>query len=423
MRQYPQLEIDLSLLQSNARAVISRCNAAGICVCGVIKGADGLPEIARTLRAAGAAELGTSRLEQVAKCRAAGVPGPWLLIRIPGLTELPDVVALCDTSLQSEWATLMALEEECLRQNRTHRVIVMTDLGDLREGFWDKDELVDVCQRVEQDLPHVHLAGIGVNLSCYGSTKPTPDKLNALVALAHRVEARIGRSLEVVSGGATSSFTLVHWGTMPAGINHLRIGEGTLLGKETEGNTLGEYCDKIYNRTNEIAASVKKVNLLYCLGDKGENVIAKGSYHAEIIDLLSNNLAVVESPSSKGTGNEVDIEQILKWNPDVILFAPGSVYATVGEDPAWQGVNAIKNGTYYEVPIGPYNWMGFPPSVQRMLGMMWMAKLLYPETADYDLQAEVTEYFKLFYHTTLSEDAYNALVANSIGTVEVKAAA
>lgn len=234
MRKYPQLEIDLSLLQSNARAVISRCNAAGICVCGVIKGADGLPEIARTLHAAGAAELGTSRLEQVAKCRAAGVPGPWLLIRIPGLSELPDVVALCDTSLQSEWATLLALEEECLRQNRTHRVIVMTDLGDLREGFWDKDELVDVCQRVEQDLPHVHLAGIGVNLSCYGSTKPTPDKMNELVTLARRVEAHIGRSLEVVSGGATSSFTLVHWGTMPAGINHLRIGEGILLGKDLQ---------------------------------------------------------------------------------------------------------------------------------------------------------------------------------------------
>ena len=234
MRKYPQLEFDLEKLRGNARAVISRCNAAGICVCGVIKGADGLPEIARTLRAAGAAELGTSRLEQVAKCRAAGVPGPWLLIRIPGLTELPDVVALCDTSLQSEWATLMALEEECLRQNRTHRVIVMTDLGDLREGFWDKDELVDVCRRVEQDLPHVHLAGIGVNLSCYGSTKPTPDKMNELVALAHRVEARIGRSLEVVSGGATSSFTLVHWGTMPAGINHLRIGEGILLGKDLQ---------------------------------------------------------------------------------------------------------------------------------------------------------------------------------------------
>ena len=234
MRQYPQLEFDLALLRSNADAVISRCRGMGIRVCGVIKGVDGLPEAARVLRAAGAAELGTSRLEQVAKCRAAGVPGPWLLIRIPGLTELPDVVALCETSLQSEWPTLLALEEECLRQNKTHRVIVMTDLGDLREGFWDKKELVDVCERVERELPHVHLAGIGVNLTCYGSTKPTPEKMNELVGLARQVEQRIGRKLEIVSGGATSSFTLVHWGTMPTGVNHLRIGEAILLGKDLQ---------------------------------------------------------------------------------------------------------------------------------------------------------------------------------------------
>ena len=234
MRQYPQLEFDLALLRSNADAVISRCRGMGIRVCGVVKGVDGLPEAARVLRAAGAAELGTSRLEQVAKCRAAGVPGPWLLIRIPGLTELSDVVALCETSLQSEWPTLLALEEECLRQNKTHRVIVMTDLGDLREGFWDKKELVDVCERVERELPHVHLAGIGVNLTCYGSTKPTPEKMNELVGLARRVEQRIGRKLEIVSGGATSSFTLVHWGTMPAGVNHLRIGEAILLGKDLQ---------------------------------------------------------------------------------------------------------------------------------------------------------------------------------------------
>lgn len=234
MRQYPQLEFDLALLRSNADAVISRCRGMGIRVCGVVKGVDGLPEAARVLRAAGAAELGTSRLEQVAKCRAAGVPGPWLLIRIPGLTELPDVVALCETSLQSEWPTLLALEEECLRQNKTHRVIVMTDLGDLREGFWDKKELVDVCERVERDLPHVQLAGIGVNLTCYGSTKPTPEKMNELVGLARQVEQCIGRKLEIVSGGATSSFTLVHWGTMPAGVNHLRIGEAILLGKDLQ---------------------------------------------------------------------------------------------------------------------------------------------------------------------------------------------
>ena len=234
MRKYPQLEFDLEKLRGNARAVISRCHGQGIRVCGVVKGADGLPEVARTLRQCGADELGTSRLEQVAKCRAAGVDGPWLLIRIPALTELSAVVSLCETSLQSEWTTLAALERECARQSKTHRVIVMADLGDLREGFWDKDELVDVCVRVERELPHVHLAGIGVNLTCYGSTKPTPEKMNELLALRRRVEDGIGRRLEVTSGGATSSFTLVHWGTMPVGIDHLRIGEAILLGKDLQ---------------------------------------------------------------------------------------------------------------------------------------------------------------------------------------------
>ena len=236
VRNYPQLEVDLSILRSNARQVITRCQQQGIRVCGVVKGVDGLPEVARAMRLCGAEELGTSRLEQVERCRAAGVGGPWLLIRIPGLSELPDVVRLCETSLQSERVTLDALEEECVLQGKTHRVIVMADLGDLREGFWDKKELVDVCERVERDLPHVHLAGIGVNLTCYGSTKPTPEKMQALLDIAARIEKRIGRKLEIISGGATSSYTLVHWGTMPAGINHLRIGENILLGKDLQVN-------------------------------------------------------------------------------------------------------------------------------------------------------------------------------------------
>ena len=190
---------------------------------------------------------------------------------------------------------------------------------------------------------------------------------------------------------------------------------GQLLNMPAEAEALAAYCETTYSRTIEIASSVEKANLLYCLGDAGLNVIAQGSYHAEVIDLLSNNLAVVDEPSSKGSGNEVDMEQILVWNPDVILFAPGSVFATVGDDATWQQVNAIKNGTYYEVPFGPYNWMGFPPSVQRYLGMMWMAQLLYPETAQYDLFAEVQNYFQLFYHSDITQEQYDALIANSIG--------
>ncbi|MEG1547630.1 MAG: ABC transporter substrate-binding protein [Clostridia bacterium] len=189
---------------------------------------------------------------------------------------------------------------------------------------------------------------------------------------------------------------------------------GELLGMEDEAEKLAVYCEKAYARTTQIAGAVEKANLLYCLGDNGLNVIAKGSYHAEVIDMLSNNIADVAEPSSKGTGNEVDMEQILKWNPDIILFAPGSIYATVKTDKTWQDVAAIKNGNYYEVPAAPYNWMGFPPSVQRYLGMMWMAKLLYPDAAQYDMYAEVSEYFDLFYHCDITQQQYDALVANSI---------
>lgn len=234
VRKYPCLEANLSLLRQNAEQIISRCNAAGIEVCGVIKGCNGIPEIAQMMRDCGAKSLGTSRLEQIEVCRKAGISGPYLLVRIPGLSELPDLVALADLSLQSEQSTLDALERECARQGKTHGVIVMADLGDLREGFWDQDEMVAVCCHVERDLPHVELKGIGVNLGCYGSIKPTPRKMNDLLAIARRVEAAIGRKLDIISGGATSSFTLVHAGTMPEGINHLRIGENILVGRDLQ---------------------------------------------------------------------------------------------------------------------------------------------------------------------------------------------
>ena len=189
---------------------------------------------------------------------------------------------------------------------------------------------------------------------------------------------------------------------------------GDLLAMPNEAQGRADYCRYAYDRAVEIANSVEKANLLYITGDEGLNVIAKGSYHAEAIDLLANNLAVVEEPSSKGTGNEVDMEQILNWNPDVILFAPGSIYDSVGSNENWQTVTAIKNGTYYEVPMGPYNWMGFPPSVQRLLGMTWMDKILYPDAADYDLYTEVSTYFQLFYHCELTQTQYDALVGGSV---------
>ena len=233
-RKFPRIVIDRDKLRNNCTQIVRHCEARGIAVAGVIKGAGGLPEIARLYRSCGAAQLATSRLEQMELWRREGIPGPYMLLRVPGLSELPEVARLADYSLQSDATTLDALNSVCAEQGVTHRVIIMADLGDLREGFWDKTEMVEVCCHVEQGLDHLHLAGVGVNLGCYGAVKPTPENMGQLVDIARAVEARIGRRLEIVSGGATSSYTLVHWGTMPQGINHLRIGETVLLAKDLQ---------------------------------------------------------------------------------------------------------------------------------------------------------------------------------------------
>ena len=193
---------------------------------------------------------------------------------------------------------------------------------------------------------------------------------------------------------------------------------GKLLGKEKEAEVLAKYCEDVNANTQDIIAKVGesgKTKLVYCTGEDGLSVLANGSFHAEVIDKLSNNVAIVNDISSKGTGNPVDMEQLMLWDPDVIIFAPGSIYSTVATNDAWQNLKAIKNKTYYEVPSGPYNWMGSPPSVNRLMGMIWMTQLLYPDQAQYDGYKKAAEYYKLFYHTDLTQDQYNKLVANSLG--------
>ncbi len=187
---------------------------------------------------------------------------------------------------------------------------------------------------------------------------------------------------------------------------------GALLGLEDRAEVLASYCEEIMALANDTMARVgaSRVKMLYLLGDQGLNVIAKGSYHAEIIDLVSDNAAVLEDPSSKGTGNETDMEQLLLWDPDFIVFSYDSVGDTVGQDPVWQQLSAIQNGRYAKAPYGPYNWMGFPASVQRYLGILWLLDTLYPDYVDYDLFTEVNRFYELFFHCTLTEEQYRAIL-------------
>jgi iron complex transport system substrate-binding protein len=129
-------------------------------------------------------------------------------------------------------------------------------------------------------------------------------------------------------------------------------------------------------------------------------------------------VAVVEDVVSSGAGNEVDLEQILVWDPEVILFAPDSCYDSVGNSAQWKNVTAIGGGNYYRIPYGPYGWLASPPAVQCYLGMLWLGELLYPEYTEYDLQEEVTTYYKLFYSCDLTEEMYQALIENALPSKE-----
>ena len=190
---------------------------------------------------------------------------------------------------------------------------------------------------------------------------------------------------------------------------------GKLLGREEQAERLAAFCEKVYSRTLSIMEQVgeNKVTALYIKGEAGTNVLPWGSSHSETLDLLTNNLAVVDNPSHKGSGNEVTMEQIALWDPELILFDADSIYDTVTDLDIWPEMSAIANGNYLEVPEGPWNWMGSPSAAQRYLGMIWLTAQLYPEYCDYDFKAEIMEFYDLFYHCALTEQQYEALTASA----------
>lgn len=257
MAKYPQIIYNLRKLEHNTKQVVDRCEKAGIQVAGVTKGVAGDLEIARTFVKMGVSELASSRTDHL-KVYKKELDTRTLLLRIPMLGELEDVLTSADRSLQSDLKTLKALAKLCEEKEKHHGVILMMDLGDLREGFFEAEDLFEAASFVEEDK-YLELVGIGTNLGCYGSIRPTTENLGRLVALAESIETEIiHRSLEIISGGATSSLTLLYDDGMPPRINHLRIGEGILLARDLT-DYWGYDQDDLINTTMRIEAQVIEV--------------------------------------------------------------------------------------------------------------------------------------------------------------------
>ena len=149
---------------------------------------------------------------------------------------------------------------------------------------------------------------------------------------------------------------------------------------------------------------------MYALGDKALNTLAEGSFHADTVNIMGDNVAKLEDVTSSGLGNEVDLEQIYLWNPDYIVFEYMTGYECAATDPAWAELFSVQNGHIFKTPRGPYGWLASPPSVQRYLGLLWLGALMYPDYVQYDLKEEVSSYYKLFYNYEMTDAQYSVLM-------------
>lgn len=229
---YPLLEIHTQKIARNAKIILELCRRNGIEPAAVSKGYNAIDAITDAIVEAGFRTVGSSRLPHLQAVRQRGYPVATLMLRLPMPSEIAAVVDCADISLNSEPAVAALLDAEAKRQGKRHALIWMRDLGDLREGIFDARMFVETACRIEREFPHLHLLGVGTNLSCYGSVVPTYENLSELVANAREIERSIGRKLDVISGGGTTSLPLLLSGRMPEGINHLRIGGAIPLRSE-----------------------------------------------------------------------------------------------------------------------------------------------------------------------------------------------
>ena len=226
----PRLEIDLEKICHNARTLVERLGARGISVTGVTKAVLGSPEVAGAMLRAGVSGLGDSRIENIEAMRRAPIPARMTLIRSPMLSQTDQVVAHADVSFNTELDVIANLSSAARKAGRTHGIVLMVELGDLREGIMP-DDLENAVRRT-LGFPNIALEGIGANLACRSGVAPDARNMAELSVLANRIEAMFDLTLETVSGGNSANLPWALSGADTGRVNNLRLGEAILLGRE-----------------------------------------------------------------------------------------------------------------------------------------------------------------------------------------------
>jgi predicted amino acid racemase len=226
----PRIEISLSQIRDNARMLSELYGQKGISLMGVSKAVLGEPSIVEAMIQGGVRFIADSRLENIQKMKSSGISAQFVLLRTP-LSQAESVVKSADISLNTEMATLKKLSYYAKVHNKNHQVIIMVELGDLREGVLPCD--LSQFIRKTLTLSHIKIVGIGCNLACYGGVKPDDKNMHELSKLVDVIEQEFQISLEIVSGGNSANYEWYKSAQDIGKINNLRLGESILLGCET----------------------------------------------------------------------------------------------------------------------------------------------------------------------------------------------
>jgi len=217
-------------------------------------------------------------------------------------------------------------------------------------------------------------------------------------SLADRVQQQIGVPYLLYDGGLSAAPRV-----------YAQLGD--LLGVPERGRELARFAERVLTEADRRVARVpaaKRPRVYYARGPKGLDTAARGSSNVESLERMGAR-NVADLPGGGLTA--VSLEQVLAWDPEVIIAIDPAFTAAVRADPAWRSVRAVRDGRVYLVPQTPFPWIDFPPSVNRLIGLPWLGRIFYPEQFPEDLRQETRAFYTLFYHQAPTEAQLDALLA------------
>lgn len=325
----PRLEINLEKIAHNAQFLSELYGTKNIAICAVTKGVCSHLEIAHTLASSGIPMIADAKLSNLKKMSKEGINAQFLLIGTPLLSQAAEIVEWADISHNTELIVIQELAKHAQLQGLTHQIILMIEMGDLREGIMP--ESVESMVRRILKIENIELVGLGTNLACFGGIHPSQQKMDLLSRLTKNIEQKFQLSFTYLSGGNSANYNWFLSTQDPGRINHLRIGESIFLGVETMDRhpIPGLYTDA-FQLIGEVTELKTKPSVPY--GERGENAFGqklpfedKGTIPRAILGFGLQDVAV------SGLTPIIDIT-LLGAGSDHLLIDPKKTNLKVGDE-------------------------------------------------------------------------------------------